>query len=93
MMRIAAGIALLWGGLDCIQHVCGFVTNAPVRTGLQQRGAGGRSTSAVSMKAGSNPKVIYLGGPCTLFEAFMLGRVSPIRVVINMLGIAIGRKS
>lgn len=55
-MRTAAALVSLWG-LAC-QHVCGFVVNTPaLRTQGRSSHDAVRATSALSMKAGSNPKV------------------------------------
>ncbi|CAM9485670.1 unnamed protein product [Sphacelaria rigidula] len=59
-MRVVLAVASLWGGLSGIQHVCGFVGNGPMRAaGLQRRATTRSGASAISMKAGPNPKTWY----------------------------------
>ncbi|CAB1097820.1 unnamed protein product [Ectocarpus sp. CCAP 1310/34] len=57
-MRTAAAFVSLWG-LACQQHVCGFVVNTPALRQRSSQGAAARATSALSMKAGPNPKTWY----------------------------------
>lgn len=59
-MRTAAAFVSLWG-LACQQHVCGFVVNTPALRQRSSHGAASRATSALSMKAGPNPKVRWTG--------------------------------
>lgn len=63
-MRTAAAFVSLWG-LAC-QHVCGFVVNTPA---LRQQGRSSGATSALSMKAGPNPKV------CVFLSVYPLVRL------------------
>lgn len=78
-MRTAAAFVSLWG-LAC-QHVCGFVVNTPA---LRQQGTSSRSASALSMKAGQNPKVCVCERERLLEHYFAL---QPTSIVGNEPGV------